>query len=413
MLKINKKDHKIKRSSKLNIRKFINWGFLGLLYIGVPLLTAELFMIVAEPYLFKGFFQYDPDLGFRVNPDTPRTNQYGFNDRDYPLEKAPGNYRIVAIGDSYSWAGDLDGNYTAILEKQFQAYYGAPKVEVINVGFPMADPPMYLEMLKKYGLKFNPDLVILGFFVGNDLHTPVNQKRIVLNDTFIDVDRTKEVKLFGYPLIGQSRVWLFLQQRYRMFQEQLKLQQAQQQNQGKFELIEGAVAQESPTPSPSPEPPTLYSEETFLEIERWKLEINNIPDYQTGKFTPQFEYSLQAVVEMANILKEQNIPFLVAIYPSEYQIDRTLASRIFTAYELNPENYDLELPQKVVIETLEAHSIDYLDMLEPFQEAGKDEVLYILRDTHWNLKGNQLAANLLFQRLKPLTMNNEQLTINN
>lgn len=400
------KTTKIKERRKLNFRKVVNWGFLGFLWIGVPWLTAEVFMIVAEPYLFKGFFQYDPDLGFRVNPDTPGTNQYGFNDRDYPLEKAPGVYRIVVIGDSFSWAGDLDGNYTAILEKKFEQHYGAPKVEVINVGFPMADPPMYLGMLKKYGLKFHPDLVVLGFFVGNDLHTPVNQKRIVLNDTFIDVDRTKEVKLFGYPLIGQSRVWLFLQQRYRMFQEQLKLQQAQQQNQGKFELIEGAVAQESPTPNPSPEPPSLYSEETFLEIERWKLEINNIADYQAGKFTPQFEYSLQAVVEMSNILEEQNIPFLVAIYPSEYQIDRTLASKIFTAYELNPENYDLELPQKVVIETLEAHGIDYLDMLEPFQEAGKDEVLYILRDTHWNLKGNQLAANLLFQRLKPLTINN-------
>ena len=403
------KTNKIKERSKLNWRKFIHWGFLGFLWIGVPLLTAELFMVVMEPYLFKGFFQYDPDLGFRVNPDTPATNQYGFNDRDYPLEKAPDNYRIVVIGDSYSWAGNLDGNYTALLEQQFEAHYGVPKVEVINVGFPMADPAMYLGMLKKYGLKFNPDLVVLGFFVGNDLHTPVNQKRIVLNDTFIDIDRTKEVKLFGYPLIGKSRVGLFLQQRYRIFQEQLKLQEAQQQTQGQFQLIEAAIAQETPAPNPNPEPPPMYSEETFLEIERWKLEINNLPAYEAGVFTPQFEYSLQAVVEMAEILKEQNIPFLVAIYPSEYQVDRTLASKIFSTYELNPENYDLELPQKVVIEMLEAHGIDYFDMLEPFQEAGKENVLYILRDTHWNLTGNQLAANLLFNRLQPeVTINNTQ-----
>jgi hypothetical protein len=395
------KKTKMKGWTKLKFRKLIHWGFLGFLWIGVPWLSAELFMIVAEPYLFKGFFQYDPDLGFRVNPDTPGTNQYGFNDRDYPLEKEPGNYRIVVIGDSYSWAGNLDGNYTAILEKQFEDYYGAPKVDVINVGFPMADPPMYLGMLKKYGLMFHPDLVVLGFFVGNDLHTPVNQKRIVLNDTFIDIDRTKEVKIFGYPLIAQSRVWLFLQQRYRIFQEQLKLQQAQQQSQGQFELMEGAVAQETPAPNPSPDPPPMYSEETFLEIERWKLEINHIADYEAGKFTPQFEYSLQAVVEMAEILKEKNIPFVVAIYPSEYQINPTLGEKIFTTYQLNPEDYYLELPQKVVIETLKAHGIDYLDMLDPFQEAGKEKVLYLLRDTHWNLTGNQLAANLLFNRLKP------------
>lgn len=395
------KPNNMKGWQKLNFRRVVNWAFLGFLWIGVPWLAAELFMIVMEPYLFKGFFQYDADLGFRVNPETPGTNKFGFNDRDYPLEKAPGTYRIVVVGDSYSWAGNLDGNYTALLEQQFEDYYGAPKVEVINVGFPMADPPMYLGMLQKYGLKFNPDLVVLGFFVGNDLHTPVNQKRIVLNDTFIDIDRTKELKILGYPIIGQSRVKMFLQQRYRIFQEQLKLQQAQQENQGKFELIEGAIAQDTPTPNPSPETAPIYSEETFLDIERWKLEINNLPAYQAGKFTPQFEYSLQAVVKMAELLKEKNIPFVVALYPSEYQIDQTLASKIFTEYELNPEDYDLELPQKVVIETLEAHGIDYLDMLEPFQEAGKEQVLYILRDTHWNLTGNQLAANLLFNTLKP------------
>lgn len=395
------KPNNMKGWQKLNFRRVVNWAFLGFLWIGVPWLAAELFMIVMEPYLFKGFFQYDSDLGFRVNPETPGTNEYGFNDRDYPLEKAPGTYRIVVVGDSYSWAGNLDGNYTALLEQQFEDYYGAPKVEVINVGFPMADPPMYLGMLQKYGLKFNPDLVVLGFFVGNDLHTPVNQKRIVLNDTFIDIDRTKELKILGYPIIGQSRVKMFLQQRYRIFQEQLKLQQAQQENQGKFELIEGAIAQDTPAPNPSPEPPPIYSEETFLDIERWKLEINNLPAYQAGKFTPQFEYSLQAVVQMAELLKEKNIPFVVALYPSEYQIDQTLASKIFTEYELNPQDYDLELPQKVIIEALEAHDIDYLDMLEPFQEAGKEQVLYILRDTHWNLTGNQLAANLLFNTLKP------------
>ena len=404
MLKTNKTSN-AKDKPKSPLRKFINIAILILLCTGVPFLIAEIFMTVMEPYLFKGFFQYDPQLGFRVNPETPATNQYGFNDKDYPLEKPAGNYRIVVIGDSYSWAGDLDGNYTAILENQFMQHYGNPNVEVINAGFPMADPPMYLGMLEKYGLQFNPDLVILGFFVGNDLHTPVNQKRIVLNDTFIDIDRRKEMKIFGYPIIGQSRVWMFVQQRYRIFQEQIKLQQAQQESQGNFQLGEVAIAQESPAPSNQAsevqEAPPIYSEETFLEIERWKLEINNLPSYEAGNFDPQFQYSLDAVVEMSKILQENNIPFLVALYPSEYQVDRTLAKKIFDAYELDESNYDLELPQKVVINTLKEHKIDYLDMLKPFQDAGKEDVLYLLRDTHWNLAGNQLAADILFDRLQP------------
>ena len=77
-------------------------------------------MIVLEPYLFKGLYEYDPDLGFRVRAYYPIdqgtiTNKFGFNDDDYPLQKTPGIYKIWVVGDSFGWAGGREGNYTAIL----------------------------------------------------------------------------------------------------------------------------------------------------------------------------------------------------------------------------------------------------------------------------------------------------------
>src|SRR5262249_7431123 len=65
-------------------------GGLLLLSATLPLIGAfsEVSMIILEPYLFKGFYEYDPDLGFRVRAHQPTegglTNKYGFNDRDYP-----------------------------------------------------------------------------------------------------------------------------------------------------------------------------------------------------------------------------------------------------------------------------------------------------------------------------------------
>ena len=38
-------------------------------------------------------------------------------------------------------------------------------------------------------------------------------------------------------------------------------------------------------------------------------------------------------------------------------------------------------------------------MLDRFREVGQTETLYLLRDTHWNLAGNQLASNILYQNL--------------
>ena len=57
-------------------------------------MCVELLMIVLEPYLFKGLYEYDPDLGFRVRAYYPVdqgtiTNKFGFNDDDYPLKKHP------------------------------------------------------------------------------------------------------------------------------------------------------------------------------------------------------------------------------------------------------------------------------------------------------------------------------------
>ena len=80
-------------------------------------------MIVLEPYLFSGFFQYDPDLGFRVRPGARGTTQFGFLDYDYPLERKPGTFRMLVLGDSYGWSGGRDGNYSAILERACQNHF--------------------------------------------------------------------------------------------------------------------------------------------------------------------------------------------------------------------------------------------------------------------------------------------------
>ena len=66
-------------------KRIKNFLLLTFTWIIIPLFLVEILMIVFEPYLFKGLYQYDPDLGFRVRPYINGNNQFGFNDRDYPL----------------------------------------------------------------------------------------------------------------------------------------------------------------------------------------------------------------------------------------------------------------------------------------------------------------------------------------
>ena len=363
-----------KKISQFSLRIF--------LWLILPLICVEILMIVLEPYLFKGLYEYDPDLGFRVRAYYPvdqgtMTNKFGFNDHDYPLQKTPGVYRILFVGDSFGWAGGQEGNYTALLERQLDNHYGYHRIDVINSGYPMTHTAEQLVILKKYGLQYHPDLVILGFFVGNDfLDGNPNRKRIVVNDLYIDIDKRREHIILGYPIIFQSRLLLYVKQKYKIFTELRKTAASEPRQQ---------LSQEQRGP---------LAEETFLDLERSKLESS-----QKGRFQKNINYILQSIAEMDALLKSRNIKFIVAIYPDVFQIDKTLLKMIVERFRLRLEDYDLNFAQNILKSFLQSKDISYIDFTDRFRSEGQEKDLYLLGDAHWNRSGNQLAADILFETL--------------
>ncbi|MEB3280856.1 MAG: hypothetical protein VKK42_18230 [Lyngbya sp.] len=369
----------------------------------VPLFLVEVLMIVLEPYVFKGLYQYDQDLGFKIRPYANGNNQFGFNDKDYPLEREAGKFRMLVVSDSFNWAGGKEGNYTALLENKFTEYYGIPQVEVINTGYPGTHTGEQLAMLKKFGLQYNPDLVVLGFFVGNDfIDADPNRKRIIVNDIYIDIDKREELVIFGYPIIGQSRLWLFIQQKYKIFQEAAKSQQA-------LESVETLIASSSPqiitqnSNSPVEQSPGILSLETFLEVEKNRLSFCEKEDLEDGNWDKNINYILQSISEMNRILQEKNIRFIVAIYPDEFQVNPQLFNQVVNEFELDPKDYQVNCMQNILKQHLEAQNIAYIDFLERFQAEQQKQHLYLLQEPHWNSAGNQLAAEILFENLRPKT----------
>ena len=352
--------------------------------IFICFVLLEFSMIILEPYLFSGFYQYDPDLGFRVRPHARGTNRFGFNDRDYPLQKDSNTFRILVVGDSFNWAGGKQKNYTTMLEKQFEKYYGGHQVDVINAGYPMTHTAEQLEMLKKYGLQYNPDLVFLGFFIGNDfIDADPNRKRIVVNDVYFDIDKRKELTLLGYPIVQKSRLLHFVKQKYIVFRESIK-----SRNDAKTKT-DSVVKEERGT----------FSIDTFLQIARNRLEFFNLEKHQAQKYHEQINYIFQSIDEMKKLLDSRNIKFVVGIYPDEFQVNEYLLNQIFSKFNLERENYDIELGQKLLKQHLDFKQIQYIDMLKEFRVEGKRRQLYLLRDTHWNDSGNELAAKLIFKNL--------------
>lgn len=113
-----------------------------------------------------GFDRYDPMFGWRpranYSHDGVGTNSMGIRaDREFSIEQSAGAAaRIVVIGDSYTW-GERVKNGETYADRLAELL---PGVEVINLGVHGYGTDQQFLYLREFGLRFKPDLVILGFF---------------------------------------------------------------------------------------------------------------------------------------------------------------------------------------------------------------------------------------------------------
>ena len=100
-------------------------------------------------------------------------NSLGFRDDELPAEKAPGEYRVLVLGDSITWGDYIDAEevYVERAQQHLRSALPGRKIEVINAG--VGDVGLVEEMaiLEENGLLVKPDLVLVAFYL-NDSRPP-------------------------------------------------------------------------------------------------------------------------------------------------------------------------------------------------------------------------------------------------
>jgi hypothetical protein len=149
----------------------------GIGEVAIRLLFRE--SIVLFPR-FHTAAQYGPFELRRLQPDASfwhtsvdgswqfRTNAQGFrDDEDWSLAKPPGQVRVLVLGDSQTQGFEArqEQTYPAVMERELRRRGFDAKVMNTGVsGFGTAEELVYLE---NEGIRYAPDVVVLGFF-GND-----------------------------------------------------------------------------------------------------------------------------------------------------------------------------------------------------------------------------------------------------
>lgn len=122
----------------------------------------------------------DPDLLYLPRPDfargAVRINSHGFRDREFPVAKPPGTFRIVVLGDSIVWGHrlPLEDTFAKQLEGLLNARPGpGPTYEVLNFGVSGYSARQEVGIFRARAAAFQPDLVIVGFCVNDEYYSSV------------------------------------------------------------------------------------------------------------------------------------------------------------------------------------------------------------------------------------------------
>ena len=173
----------------------VNLGLtLGSLFMGVVIGEIGLRVTKIEGYPKIGdfvnsaptrFHTSDPNLGWKLKPGASgkwneegaslvQVNSQGLRDREHTKAKPPNTLRVAVLGDSFTEAihVPVEQTFGSKLERKLgncEAIKGRKNVEVINFGVQGYGTAQELILLRKKVWDYSPDIVILAFFIGNDV----------------------------------------------------------------------------------------------------------------------------------------------------------------------------------------------------------------------------------------------------
>lgn len=154
-----------------------------------------------------GWYRAEGNAHVRINP-------HGFRGPETTVEKPAGTYRIAMLGDSFTVGLDVaeEELTSTIIQENMQncARIGGKKVEVLNFGVGGYGTAQELMLFRTRAVKFKPDLVVLQFFVSNDVFDNYRTLRESLRDEapYYVVDATGKLVLDDSFLKNRDRRWV-------------------------------------------------------------------------------------------------------------------------------------------------------------------------------------------------------------
>lgn len=344
-------------------------------------------------------FELQPGFsGVFVRPDyhmAAHINAQGYRGKDFRIERDSAlQGRILIVGDSFTFGLGVndDETYAARLEEVLKG--GGARYEVINGGYVGGfSPDSYYAYLTRKGLALQPDLVVVGLFVWNDvtdlfetewletdgrgLPTRVASKARQVNERgqFI-MKKGLPGSQYVYPppmtVLADSQLYSLLMRIY---------------HRARYQVV------------------SLVQDEIISNYSR--NSIFNVYTIHQPPYPPKLEEKFQAVLRlvegMNQTCQDSGAGFLLMLIPTEFQVYPETWTK-YRSYGItqpfSPGEDGLDQPQARILSFCRERSIQCLDLLPQLRRAANNSrTMFFAPDGHWNAEGNRLVAQVLGQAI--------------
>jgi lysophospholipase L1-like esterase len=310
----------------------------------------------------EGYFSAPPD-GFRVKV---KINSKGLRDKEYTYEKPEGTYRILILGDSITagLAVPLEKLFSEIFEKKLNDNPNK-KFEVINAGVPARSIREEKKFYELEGYKYKADLVLLAFYIGNDVRLKNQQtSEIKVVDNRIVPKQSEGFIGNVKAVLSHSQVYIFLG---NILPTVLPGLSGLLRNKG------------------------LMTKPWFNDVYIFAVKY---PDFVTEGWME----AKKNILELRKEIIKNNAKFAFLIIPAVQQVEKYLWQELIDS-ESDKKNlkWDLDKPNKEMSAFLIQNNIPYLDVLKHFREVNTNarKRLYLKFDRHLNLYGHKVISDKL------------------
>lgn len=305
-----------------------------------------------------------------------RLNREGLRGTDLPEEKPAGVRRLAFFGDSMIASVSLEESQTmaAQLERMLNQSSGNTRWEVLNCGICGSSTGQEMLLYREVVARYQPDIVLCGFFVGNDL---TDNSRQLSNSPRIYFDLDSSGQLVQMPFSASRRAvsaWLNRYSRFYVWQR-TAINRARHRMDGTLGVM---------TPGD-----WIYSSQESPEI------------------VHAWDISAALLKQFSQEVERQGSLFAVVLIPSATSV----CDDCFQVVKQRAGSQASQLQQDYPEQRLEAicrkSHIPFWSMTPDFRTAAPhanstlaDEQLFLAGVGHWNERGSTVAARSVHRFLR-------------